>query len=156
MLRAAHHEFEGNANSTWRRAWWARAIEARAPLLAVAMSASPPPLAMPRGWHTQCIPAAACRAPARWLTARRQWTHPPARGLQLPTNMNSSARKRLQLNSETLQRLGADELVVAVGGKAQAGSGGSCLGFGCGLTGQCTVADNCGGAVPPRVGSPEK
>jgi hypothetical protein len=88
---------------------------------------------------------------AHWLTARRQWTHPPARGLQLPTNMNRSARRRLQLNSETLQRLGADELVVAVGGKApaKAGSGGSCVGVGCGLTGQCTVAHNCGGAVPP-------
>jgi hypothetical protein len=63
--------------------------------------------------------------------------------------MNRSSRKRLQLNSETLQRLGTDELAVAVGGNGQAVSGGSCIGFGCGLTGQCTLAHNCGGAVPP-------
>lgn len=69
--------------------------------------------------------------------------------------MKNASRKRLQLSSETLQRIGADELVVALGGAAaNPVSGGSCAGFGCGLTGHCTKAQNCGGHVVAALKHP--
>lgn len=62
------------------------------------------------------------------------------------------ARKQLSLNTETLLRLNPEQLLEAAGG-ANPGpvSGGTCAGFTCGVSWQCTNMGNCGGWQPRKL-----
>jgi len=61
--------------------------------------------------------------------------------------MKKHARKQLSLNTETLQRLDPQQLVDAAGGQEPTVhvSGGTCAGFTCIVSRQCTNIRNCGG-----------
>jgi len=58
--------------------------------------------------------------------------------------MKKHHRKQLTLDTETLQRLDAGKLADAVGGQGPV-SGGTCAGFTCVVSRQCTNVINCTG-----------